>query len=180
MQQLTFQAPDLNTTTLGEAGVTTVFKLVDGSYEGSDEIPFKQLNVDTIIEFELPAGTGGSCGLDLNFDKGYKLIHQTGAMRQMEVWNVDDIVTKTNPGPDGVTWNNAPRHTTLFGRIRDIELPQSIDGGYEYSVRIRVQSRPCQSKMTFRVTVAGDVEDGGLEFRQEEEPSGGWLMRYNC
>lgn len=69
MQQLTFQAPDLNTTTLGEAGVTTVFKLVDGSYEGSDEIPFKQLNVDTIIEFELPAGTGGSCGLDLNFDK---------------------------------------------------------------------------------------------------------------
>ena len=102
----------------------------------------------------------------------------------MEVWSVDRSLTHHGEDDNNIhlTWNNAPKQTTLFGYVRNLELPDSEHDApvYQQDVRRIVNYKDCQSKMTFRVAIAAEIGHGGLEFRQESTPSGGWALKYNC
>lgn len=88
-------------------------------------------------------------------------------------------------GKRTLTWNKAPKAKDLFGTIVDLELPKKVQtettfNAYKEDVIRVVDSKKCESKMTFRVSVPREIAQGGVEFRQEGDPFGGWVLKYNC
>ena len=48
--------------------VTKIFK-IDSGFPELEGPPFEQIQVHTIVEFDIPAGVNGYCELGLDFDK---------------------------------------------------------------------------------------------------------------
>jgi hypothetical protein len=96
------------------------------------------------------------------------------------VWHVDKSVE------GNLTWNNAPKSTALLDVVTDLKLPEEGDDFPAYfSEETRKigqgdTSKKCGSKMTFRISVPTWIKKGGVEFRQELSPFGGWMLQYNC
>lgn len=49
--------------------MSKIFKIVRGSHQEAEVPPFEQIEVHTIVEFDVPDGANGYCELDLDFDK---------------------------------------------------------------------------------------------------------------
>lgn len=55
-----------------------------------------------------------------------------------------------------------------------------VDKVVDGQVHTIVNSMACKQRMTFRVSIADEVNEGGTGLVQEKGAQGGWLMRYNC
>lgn len=81
-----------------------------------------------------------------------------------------------------MTWNNAPQAKEFFGTVDDFDLPKGSEPFPAYGKTFSkvIKKCKCEGTMTFRVAVSKDIKQGGIEFRQEQNPFGGWQLKYNC
>ena len=163
-------APDFVSNPLGTNTQTLAFKDPNVVRPGTA----RGLTIDTLIEFSnIPQGSWG-CQLELFFQKDYwTLYNYPPGPTNINIWNADKPVPFGNNY--SLTWNNAPKATSLFGNIGQIALPP-----FQEDVKKVVNSGSCQSKLTFRVAVPAEIAQGGLQFYQNQSPAGGWRLTHNC
>jgi hypothetical protein len=158
----------------GGSGTTLAFK--DPNIVRSN-VTGKGLTMDTLLEFSnIPAGAYG-CQLELFFARDYWTLYDyPPGPRSIDIWNTDGPVPKSpTSGNYSLTWNTAPKKTSLFGTIGNIELPP-----FSQDIKKVVNSAACKSKLTWRIAVPPQVVQGGLQFFQNQSPVGGWRLTYNC
>ena len=102
---------------------------------------------------------------------------------RLDVWTVDKAVGDGH----ALTWNNAPKPIQHIGTVTGVEHANAMMGDLDYFPTINetiydevVSSMKCEERMTFRLIVPEEVIHGGVQFKQQEDPFGGWLLRYNC
>lgn len=56
----------------------------------------------------------------------------------------------------------------------------TVDKVVDGQMHTIVNSMRCKERMTFRISVADEVEEGGTGLVQKKGAKGGWMMKYNC
>jgi hypothetical protein len=110
------------------------------------------------------------------------LILYNDTLINLDVWSA----TKSVSDGAALTWNNAPRPGYLVGTANGINVPLSGKKSdtwptfWDTPPQVVVNSMACTEKMTFRIKAPQEVARGGMLFRQQTRPYGGWIMKFNC
>jgi hypothetical protein len=68
-----------------------------------------------MIEFNHIPPHSVNCTLHLMFPMGYQGVRSEGDVAGLSVWNVDQRLPLGHDGVYGLTWERAPKPTSLFG-----------------------------------------------------------------
>ncbi|KAF2657727.1 hypothetical protein K491DRAFT_714191 [Lophiostoma macrostomum CBS 122681] len=154
---------------IGEPKVTTAFK--------NAEVEPAAI-IETLIKFSGLPATAHKCELQAFFSKGYGKLHGYAKLpTEIDVFHTDSSLVGTND-TIALTWNNSPQSTTSVGTV-SVVLPKDgqIFPMFNNDVTAEAGKFDCPpNEVTFRVRVPEGTKKGGLEFRQESNPFGGWIL----
>ena len=162
----------------GKQSHTYMYKDKTVPIEGSG---VKGIVKDTLIEFRYIPESAYGCKLLLVFEKGYDQLHTYKNQPLIEVFTVDKEIPVTNDDEDEpvyeVSWASAPQPVNLVGTTEGVKFPAN-----EFKRQFRLDLGPtaCGTTMTFRVRVASNMEQGGLDFFETEDPIQGWMLQHSC